>query len=547
MMLVALGLVATTLVINEVCYDPAGADDGAEYVELWNAGPDTLRLAGLALEFANGADDPPAWRAQWRADGTVVMAPAAPFLVVDRGWSGEPGDAEASLNLQNGPDALRLVADGSVLDLVGWGDLADADLSEGRPAPDVTGEVIARRPDGHDTDDNAADFVAAAATPGRPNWRMFAPAVTTVAWQPPSLERAGESCVATVEVANEGLAALVGAHLELRGPATAAVALPVVPAGGAVAVTLTLAPPHPGNWPVTATVMAAGVRDTMRQAVGRLQVGRPSLHLGEVMAAPLAGGEWCEVVNRDSVPRSLEGLALRDEDGSWRALPAADLAPGDCQLIAQDPPRLAGWLDELTAAGHGPACLVASPLSCASWPSLNNTAPASRTFADRLHLGDADGNVLDHVTLGAGDGRAPDGRSLERGADGRWRPATAVAGATPGCAGPAAAAVAAGALRIAPNPFDPDSGDGAVRLQFRLPAAMAGWEMRVYDLWGQHVRDVGGDDLGGGWREAVWDGRDGDGRPVPDGGYVVLLCWRTAAGGVQTAHRRLVVVRREAS
>lgn len=547
MLLAVLGLVTTTLVINEVCYDPDGADDGAEFVELWNAGPDTVRLTGLVLEFANGADAPPDWRAQWRADGTVVMAPSAPFLVVDRGWTGEPGHAEASLNLQNGPDALRLVADGSVLDLVGWGDLDDASLWEGRPAPDVSGEVLARRPDGHDSDDNAADFVAAAATPGRPNWRTFAPAVTSIAWLPPSLARAGEPCVATVEVANEGLTALAGANLVLRGPATAAVALPVVPPGGVVAITLTLTPPRVGNWPVTSLVTAAGARDTVRQAVGRLQVGRATLHLGEVMADPLAGGEWCEVVNRDSVPRSLEGLALRDEDGSWRALPAAVLAPGDCQLIAQDPPRLADWLDDLTAAGQGPACLVAPPLACASWPSLNNTAPASRAFADRLHLGDADGNVIDHVTLGAGDGRAPAGRSLERGADGRWRPATAAAGATPGCAGPTAPAVAAGALRIAPNPFDPDTGGGAVSLQFRLPGTVAGWEMRIYDLWGQHVRDVGGDDLGGGWREAVWDGRDGDGHPVPDGGYVALLSWRTAAGGLQTAHRRLVVVRREGS
>ncbi|MEZ4387658.1 MAG: hypothetical protein R3D98_08785 [Candidatus Krumholzibacteriia bacterium] len=279
-------------------------------------------------------------------------------------------------------------------------------------------------------------------------------------------------------------------------------------------------------------------------AAGRYQVGLPELQLAEVMAAPTAGGEWCELVNLGSLPRSLDGLQLRDEDGSWRALPDLVLAPGEVQLIAQDPEQLAAWLADLDADGLGPRCEVRDPQPCAAWPSLNNTAPGSRSFADRLLLGDADGSVLDHVTIGGDDGQAPAGRSLERGSDGAWRLATARAGATPGCVMAVGPRPRGSALGLAPNPFDPDGDPGGVSLVFVVPAAAAGWELRIHDLWGQRVRDLGGDTLGPGRRERVWDGRDDEGRAVADGGYVACLFWRTGSGAVSAAARRLVAVRR---
>ena len=150
--------------------------------------------------------------------------------------------------------------------------------------------------------------------------------------------------------------------------------------------------------------------------------------------------------------------------------------------------------------------------------------------------------MLDHVTLGLGSGRAPDGRSLERGADGAWRPATASVGATPGCLPPPAPEADAG-LQLVPNPFSARTGQGTIRAAFTVPDGRQGWELQIHDLWGGLVRDLGGDDLGPGPRVVEWDGRDEAGQPVPAGGYVALLRWRGAAGDLARAARRLVVVR----
>jgi hypothetical protein len=533
------------LVINEVCYDPPGADGGAEFVELWCTGPDTLDLAGVRLEFANGAGSPPSWEVRWTAPDGMVLAPGAPLLIVDRGWAGVPAAVEVALGLQNGPDALRLARGDQVLDLVGWGALEWPDLSEGPPAADASGVALARRPDGHDTDHNADDFRAADPTPGAANWLDFAVTVPEVLWWPPSSERAGQPVVAELVVLNGGLSPLTGAVVSLeRGPERWSAALPSLPPDGAVSVLLEAEPRTPGMQAVTLNVAHAGGQLDLGQ-VGAFQVGVPPLRLAEVMAAPAQGGEWCELHNTDSLPRSLAGLSLRDEDGTWRALPDVVLAPGEAQLVAQDPEQLTRWIAALSDQGMGPRCAVREPVACASWPSLNNSAPSSRSFADRLYLGDQDGQVIDHVTIGAADGVAPAGRTLERGGDERWREATARAGATPGCPAPSLPLPAAGSLGLTPNPFDPAGDPGAVSLVFEVPSDGLGWELRVHDLWGQRVRDLGGDDLGPGRRELVWDGLDDAGAVVPEGGYVASLRWRTQAGGLVLAARRLVVVRRE--
>jgi len=541
-MCAVLWLALSAVVLNEICYDPPGADGGAEFVELWNAGPDTASLAGLRLEFANGAVDPPVWVVRWTADPEARLAPGAVYLIVDRNWTGPPAHSEVSLGLQNGPDALRLVGTDGVWDLVGWGDLSQPELSEGDPALDVAGQVLARRPDGHDTQHNDLDFRGAEPTPGQPNWRDLAPELGAVQWSPPSLSAPGEQTVARLEVLNAGLQPLVSLRLDLlREDEWWSVPVPSVPADGRVTVVLAMRPWREGLAPVTARLVI-GTTDTVSLPAGWFQVGLPDLRLAEVMAAPDQGGEWCEIMNTGLLPRSLAGLQLRDEDGSWRELPTAEVAPGECRIVAQDAPALEEWLAELAAAGAAGNCVIQPVVTC-SWPSLNNTPPPSRNFADRLLLGDDQGRVLDHVTVGDAGGEAPAGRSLERRDLVRWRPATAVAGATPGCP-PFMPPTADDALfLVSPNPFHPGVDPGAASLCFSVPADGEGWELRIYDLWGQLVRDLGGDDLGPGAREVVWDGHDDEGVAVTEGGYVALLVWRGGGRMPRPAHRRLVVVR----
>ena len=62
------------LLLNEVLYDPPGADGDGEFVELIAAGDDSVRLADVRLEFCNGAT-PGDWELLW--SGELALAPGA--------------------------------------------------------------------------------------------------------------------------------------------------------------------------------------------------------------------------------------------------------------------------------------------------------------------------------------------------------------------------------------------------------------------------------------------------------------------------------------
>jgi flagellar hook assembly protein FlgD len=79
---------------------------------------------------------------------------------------------------------------------------------------------------------------------------------------------------------------------------------------------------------------------------------------------------------------------------------------------------------------------------------------------------------------------------------------------------------------------------------FVLPATAVRWRLRVFDLWGVLVRDFGGDDVGAGPRDLLWDGRDDAGTAVPAGGYVFALEVWSTADRVSGRERRLCTVRR---
>jgi hypothetical protein len=90
-----------------------------------------------------------------------------------------------------------------------------------------------------------------------------------------------------------------------------------------------------------------------------------------------------------------------------------------------------------------------------------------------------------------------------------------------------------GAPRVAylrqnhPNPFNPTTA-----LEFGLPRGGAA-SVRVFDLHGRLVRTLVNGQLPAGEHRAIWDGRDGHGRPVASGVYAVQL----AGPGVSESRR----------
>ena len=159
---------ASLPLISEVFYDQAGSDDGHTFVELY--GPPGTSLGGLRLEAVNGFDG---------GVGPVVplagtIGPSGLFVVADRTGGGvtfvSVFDQLANFDLQNGPDSVRLVSDGAVLDAVGYGDFDPTEVfaGEGVSAPDPpAGSSLARVFADLDTNDNAVDFTTLTSpTPG---------------------------------------------------------------------------------------------------------------------------------------------------------------------------------------------------------------------------------------------------------------------------------------------------------------------------------------------------------------------------------------------
>lgn len=144
--------------ITEILYDDEGTDDNV-WIELW--APPGSSLVGLVIEAVNGANgnvyDSFALSGTAPADGFVLIIHTTatnPALVAAADF------VDGIADLQNGPDSVRLVNNGVVIDALGYGNFGNAVFAgEGNSAPDVAVDhSLARVATFVDTNDNAADF-----------------------------------------------------------------------------------------------------------------------------------------------------------------------------------------------------------------------------------------------------------------------------------------------------------------------------------------------------------------------------------------------------
>lgn len=142
-----------------------------EFVELFNPGAQPADLSGYKLVYRSAAGT---------SDVTLVtiaegatLAPGAFMVFGGSGYSGTAAQSfSVSLASTGGGVGVRN-AMGLLLDSVGWGTATNA-FVEGTAAAAPTiapapGTSDARHPDGHDTDDNSADFAEGDPTPGAVN------------------------------------------------------------------------------------------------------------------------------------------------------------------------------------------------------------------------------------------------------------------------------------------------------------------------------------------------------------------------------------------
>ncbi|MDQ2983960.1 MAG: lamin tail domain-containing protein [Actinomycetota bacterium] len=145
-----------------------------EFVELVNPGASPADLGGFRLVYRSGAGT---------ADvvlGTVpagtTLAPGAFYLFGGSGYAGvRAADQSFTAGLAATAGGLGLRdAEGGLVDSVGYGSatngLVESHAAAAPPTTATPGSSDARVPDGHDTNDNAADFsVMATPTPGGRN------------------------------------------------------------------------------------------------------------------------------------------------------------------------------------------------------------------------------------------------------------------------------------------------------------------------------------------------------------------------------------------
>jgi hypothetical protein len=182
--------------------------------------------------------------------------------------------------------------------------------------------------------------------------------------------------------------------------------------------------------------------------------------------------------------------------------------------------------------------------------TLNNTG-------DSLVLYDANGALADRVDYRPSWGSGAAGVSLERISTSsssndplNWASSLDSTGATPGRVNsrtsPSSTA-AAQILTVEPNPFSPD-GDGhddLLFIRYRLDHADSRLDVRIYDVRGREVRQLANNAAATFSGEILWDGRDGGGRDLPTGLYIVYL-EALGKGGtrVQSAKRAVALARR---
>jgi hypothetical protein len=159
--------------VNEFMTGSTGAASN-EFVELWNAGSTAVTVGGFKVAYRSAAGTSDTTLATI-PDGATI-ASGGFYLLAGSGYLGSQAPDQtfsASLAATGGGLAVR-DASGTILDSVGYGEATNA-FVEGHPAaaPPATaapGSSSGRIPDGHDTNDNAADFsVSTNPSPGASN------------------------------------------------------------------------------------------------------------------------------------------------------------------------------------------------------------------------------------------------------------------------------------------------------------------------------------------------------------------------------------------
>ncbi len=509
------------VVINEVCYDPLGADTGKEWIELYNAGTVTENLEGARI---------------YKAGSSYELVFEIPYFLLRPGrflLIGEALVSEAvfiaNLAFQNGGSASDAIQyrspDGTYTDTVIYDspnlnfltdDSGNVAVSF---APDVPeGWSLARIVDGYDTDDCALDFIAEAnPTPGLSNRPQVDYALLH-----PSVWQQDEEWLLGVFVKNVSpISSWFTAQLRvlLDGVQVGSNFVDCIAAGDSLyflnylpvtddqnhALELILDFPedtNPDNNQLSLTLFQ--------------QELLPPL-LNEIMYYPPTGyQEWIEVF----IP-----VADTRRNGFW----IRDAANNNFSFSL---PEQSGYFVLCNSAAQllsfYPQCPPEAVIEVSGWAILNNTG-------DTIQLLDSEDNILDELSYVGSS--AQQGKSLERYLNSSqqvaWRYSLDPSGATPGRINSQPQNLPpefTGQLKLQGSPCKAKAGE-SISIFHRLQHPENKVNCRVFSRGGSLVR-VLADNLTLPSEGVVhWDGKDSRGKFVPRGLYFIVWESRSSSGG----------------
>lgn len=518
--LLSLPPLSAQVLINEVCYDPADADTGREWIELYNAGSQDAHLLGAQIQWGGSTF------AQSFELPQFTLRPGR-YLLLGGELVAEAAITITTLTLQNAiseTDGVRYVSpDELYTDTVLYGapnsnalpdDTGAAGTSFAEDAPG--GCSLARTVNGVDTNDCAADFhVETNPSPGLPNlvavdYALLHPLV----WQDD-----GDWKLSLWVKNLSAWTASSTASLSIALDAVQVASDIVTPlaAGDSLYILNFLPVADELDHQLLLELELAGDPDTSNNSLSlsllQQQAGLPLLN--EVLYQPATGQqEWIELW--------LPAAASRAD---YTVSDAAD------NHFSFSLPALSGYYvlctDSLQLLADYPDCPATAVLKVSGWAPLNNSG-------DSIYLSDSEGTILDQMSY-VGQS-AMQGKSLERYLDGNqepaWRYSLAAAGATPGQPNSQNAPPPqfSGTLKLEGSPLKLGSGD-AISLWYQLDAADNFLNCSVFDRAGNCVAVLADNLALPAAGSLTWSGRASGGGYLPRGLYFILWESRAASGG----------------
>lgn len=511
-------LLQANVVINELCYDPAGEDEGFEWIELYNNGNSTIDLAGAKLLKAG-------------SDWTEVLT--LPSFLLRPGRYLLIGEAQitsavitASLSFQNGgseTDGVRYLSpDGNYTDTVLYDSPNTYELSgdagnSGSCAEDVpSGYSLSRIKDGYDTNNSACDFYPEPSpSPGLANPTRCDYAILSA-----GVEKQGSQWLLISQVHNlSAFSTYEIAFLDvyIDGEAVLNQELMPVPAEDSLAVSLELPIWDEFNHSIELWLELSTDPDSLnnRFSLNLLQVELLPPRLNELMYNPNVGDqEWIELYLAEE-PQSRSEYSLRDLGGTQISFALPE--QGGYYVLCQDKDQL---LDQF------PTCHPSRVIELSNWITLNNDG-------DSLVLLNSEETVIDSMSY---EGHSSyKGVSLEywQSASGsytwKYSPNSGSPGA-PNSAPGQPIPPSQGRVALEKDIFYPKQGERMLLIHnLKEPNNIV--NLCVYDLSGRKRRVLADRLPVQASGILLWDGLDDSGKLLPRGPYILYWESQSTNGG----------------